>query len=319
VEFFHKATNFPFMGTRKIWYGLSIAMVLVSFASFFMQGLNLAIDFTGGVSVQATFPRSTDPEAVRAKLEAAGFHEAQVQNFGSSRDIAIRLPPQGQAVTAAEQEKLATGIRAKIEEVLKSVDAGAEITRPEWVGPQVGDELKESAVWALTFTLLLIFMYIALRFHTWKLSLGAIIAVMHDPILVLGIFSVTQTPFDLAVVAAILAVIGYSLNDTVVVFDRIRERFESNRRLEPRVVLDQAINQTLSRTIMTKVVTSIVVLALLFLGGPVLKGFSEALLIGILAGTYSSIYISSAIALDCGLTAEDVFPSVKKGEVDSLP
>jgi len=183
----------------------------------------------------------------------------------------------------------------------------------------VGSELRVSAMWALFFTLVLIFLYIAFRFHTWRLSLGAILAVIHDPILVLGFFSITQMPFDLAVVAAILAVIGYSLNDTVVVFDRIRERFETNRRSPPAAVLDESINQTLSRTIMTKVVTSIVVVALLFLGGPVLKGFSAALLIGIIAGTYSSIYISSSIALDCGLTAEHVFPSVKKAALDHLP
>jgi preprotein translocase subunit SecF len=262
------------------------------------------------VSVEASFPRAVNVDTVREKLEEAGFAEPQAQNFGSARDVAIRLPPQ----------KLAGDVvRARIDGALKSIDPGAEIKRLEVVGPQVGDELKTSAVWALTFTLLLIFIYIAFRFHTWKLSLGAILAVMHDPILVLGVFSITQTPFDLAVVAAILAVIGYSLNDTVVVFDRIRERFETNRRLAPAIVLDQAINQTLSRTIMTKVVTSIVVVALLFLGGPVLRGFSEALLIGIIAGTYSSIYISSAIALDCGLTAEDVFPTQKKAAVDHLP
>ena len=210
-------------------------------------------------------------------------------------------------------------IRARIEGALRAIDARAQIQRLEVVGPQVGGELQKSAIWALSFTLGLIFIYIAFRFHTWKLSLGAILAVIHDPILVLGVFSLTQTPFDLAVVAAILAVIGYSLNDTVVVFDRIRERFETNRRLEPAIVLDQAINQTLSRTIMTKVVTSIVVVALLFLGGPVLQGFSEALLIGIIAGTYSSIYISSSIALDCGLTAENVFPTARKTAVDHLP
>ncbi len=310
MEFFHKATNFPFMGTRKIWYALSVVLVLGSFLSFFTKGLNLAIDFTGGVSVEATFTGNTDVDAVRSKLEAAGFAEPQVQTFGSARDVAIRLAP---------QKETGDVVRARIDTALKSIDPGSQIQRLELVGPQVGDELKESAMWALGFTLLGIFIYIALRFHTWKLSFGAILAVMHDPILVLGVFSITQTPFDLAVVAAILAVIGYSLNDTVVVFDRIRERFETNRRLDPRVVLDQAINQTLSRTIMTKVVTAIVVVALLLLGGPVLQGFSEALLIGIIAGTYSSIYISSSVALDCGLTAEDVFPTVKKGEVDSLP
>jgi preprotein translocase subunit SecF len=187
------------------------------------------------------------------------------------------------------------------------------------VGPQVGSQLKTSAMWALGFTLLFIFLYIAWRFHTWRLSLGAILAVLHDPILVLGFFALTQISFDLNVVAAVLAVIGYSLNDTVVVFDRIRERFEGNRRLAANVVLDQAINQTLSRTIMTKVVTSIVVVALLLLGGPVLRGFSAALLIGILAGTYSSIYISSAIALQCGLTAEHIFPTARKAAADQLP
>jgi preprotein translocase subunit SecF len=298
------------MATRKVWYGLSAIFMIGSFVSFFTLGLNLAIDFTGGISIEANFPTTANVDRVRQGLETAGFREPLVQNFGSSRDIAIRLAPTGQTGDV---------IRGRIEPVLKSVDPAAQIARLEVVGPQVGDELKTSAIWALTFTLLLIFIYIAFRFHTWRLSLGAIFAVMHDPILVLGIFSITQTPFDLAVVAAILAVIGYSLNDTVVVFDRIRERFETNRRAPSAQILDQSINQTLSRTIMTKVVTSIVVVALLFLGGPVLRGFSEALLIGIIAGTYSSIYISSAIALDFGLKAEHVFPTVKKTAVDHLP
>jgi preprotein translocase subunit SecF len=210
-------------------------------------------------------------------------------------------------------------VRARLETAMKSIDPGAQVAQLDVVGPQVGNELKVSAMWALFFTLLLIFLYIAFRFHTWRLSLGAIFAVLHDPILVVGFFSITQMSFDLASVAAILAVIGYSLNDTVVVFDRIRERFETNRRSPASVVLDQSINQTLSRTIMTKVVTSIVVVALLFLGGAVLKGFSAALLIGIIAGTYSSIYISAAIALDCGLTAEHVFPTVKKEALDHMP
>jgi preprotein translocase subunit SecF len=168
-------------------------------------------------------------------------------------------------------------------------------------------------------TLILIFVYIIFRFHTWRLSFGAILAVLHDPILVFGVFSVTRTPFDLTVVAAMLAVIGYSLNDTVVVFDRIRERFHVARRLDPVTVLDQSINQTLSRTIMTKVVTLIVVVALYALGGPVLRGFSEALIIGILAGTYSSIYISSAVALDCGLKSEHVLPPPPRRQADDTP
>jgi preprotein translocase subunit SecF len=311
VEFFKKQTNFPFMATRKVWYTLSAILMIGSVVSFATRGLNFGIDFTGGVSATATFTQSANVDEVRSRLTQAGFKEPQVQNFGSSRDVSIRLPP--------DPTQNATAIRAKLETVLQSIDKNADVQQLEVVGPQVGNELKTSASWALFFTLVLIGFYIALRFHTWRLSLGAILAVIHDPILVLGIFSITQTPFDLAVVAAILAVIGYSLNDTVVVFDRIRERLETNRRLAADVVLDQSINQTLSRTIMTKVVTSIVVVALLFLGGPVLRGFSEALMIGIIAGTYSSIYISSAIALDCGLTAEHVFPSEKKAALDHLP
>jgi preprotein translocase subunit SecF len=311
VEFFKSQTNFPFMATRKVWYTLSAILMIGSIVSFATRGLNLGIDFTGGVSANATFAQTANVDTVRSKLAAAGFKEPQVQNFGSSRDITIRLPP--------DPTQNAKTIKDKIESVLQSIDPSAQVRQLDVVGPQVGNELKTSAAWALFFTLLLIGIYIAFRFHTWRLSLGAILAVIHDPILVLGIFSITQTPFDLAVVAAILAVIGYSLNDTVVVFDRIRERLETNRRIASDVVLDQSINQTLSRTIMTKVVTSIVVIALLFLGGPVLQGFSEALMIGIVAGTYSSIYISSAIALDCGLTAEHVFPSEKKAAIDHLP
>ena len=308
MEFFSHQTSYPFMATRKVWYGLSALLMVVALGSFFVRGLNLAIDFTGGVSAEARFRGAANVDAVRARLATAGFREPQVEAFGSSRDIAIRLPPDPKQ-TGAE-------VRAQLEGALKGVDAGAQVVQLDVVGPQVGNELTVSAIWALFFTMLGIFLYIAFRFHTWRLSLGAIFAVLHDPILVLGFFSITQLSFDLAVVAAILAVVGYSLNDTVVVFDRIRERFETNRRAAPNVVLDQSINQTLSRTIMTKVVTSIVVVALLFLGGPVLKGFSAALLIGIIAGTYSSIYISSAFALDCGLTAEHIFPTVRKTAFD---
>ncbi len=310
MEFFHKKTNFPFMATRKVWYTLSAVLMIASFASFFAKGLNFAIDFTGGVSIEATFAKEAPLDQVRAAVEGAGYHEPQVLRFGSVRDISIRLPPTGEN---AEQ------LRPKFETLLRNIDPGVRITKLEVVGPQVGDELRYAAIVSLSVTLALIGLYIILRFHTWRLSLGAILAVMHDPILVLGVFSITQTPFDLAVVAAVLAVIGYSLNDTVIVFDRIRENFEKNRRQDPAVTLDQAINQTLSRTIMTKVTTSIVIVALLVLGGAALRGFSEALLIGLLAGTYSSIYISSSIALSFGLKAEHVFPTVKKDPIDELP
>jgi preprotein translocase subunit SecF len=309
VEFFHKKTNFSFMGTRKIWYTLSAILMLGSFVSFFALGLNFAIDFTGGIAVEANYPKEVSVDSVRDALTASGFHEPQVSK-SSSRDVNVTLQSTGQT---ADQ------LRPLFQASLGNVDAGVKITSLEVVGPQVGTELRNSAIISMAVTLVLIGLYIILRFHTWRLSLGAILAVLHDPILVLGVFSVTQTKFDLAVVAAILAVVGYSLNDTVIVFDRIRENFEKNRRQAPDVTLDAAINQTLSRTIMTKVTTSIVVVALLLLGGEALRGFSEALLIGIAVGTYSSIYISSSIALSCGLKAEHVFPPVHKDPIDELP
>jgi preprotein translocase subunit SecF len=310
VEFFRRATHFSFMRTRKVWYALSAVLVLISVVSLATRGLNMGVDFTGGVTVQASFPGPANRDAVAAALARAGYTEAQVTLFGSVRVLSIRLPPTKENTDA---------LRARLEQVLQQVDKGADIQQVQSIGPQVGSELERSAIEGIAATLLLIFGYIAVRFHTWRLSFGAILAVLHDPILVLGAFSLTRTTFDLTVVAAMLAVIGYSLNDTVVVFDRIRERFHLARRLTPIEVLDQSINQTLSRTIMTKVVTLIVVVALYALGGPVLRGFSLALIIGIVAGTYSSIYISSAAALDCGLSADHLLASANKHPVDSLP
>jgi preprotein translocase subunit SecF len=311
VEFFGKATSFPFMATRRVWYVLSLALMVASIVLFFARGLNLSVDFTGGTTVEATYPGAADVEKVRSALEAAGFHEPTVQAFGTSRDISARLAP--------EPGVNADQVRERVQGALRSVDPQVDIKPLEFVGPQVGDELRNAAILALSITMLIVFAYIAARFHTWRLSAGAILALLHDPILIIGWFALSQTPFDLAVVAALLAVVGYSLNDTIIVFDRIRERFEANRRLAPQLALDQSINQTLSRTIMTKVTTLIVVVALLVLGGAALRGFSEALVIGIVAGTYSSIYISSAIALDLGLKAEHLFPVARSREVDSLP
>lgn len=311
MEFFRKPTNFPFMATRRIWYTLSIVMVVASVVLFLTRGLNVSVDFTGGTNVEATYPQAADVEQVRQALEEAGFREPVVQVFGSARDISARLAPQpGLSIDETRQS---------IETALRSVDPGVEIRPTEIVGPQVGKELRNSAIWALLLTLVLIFLYIAARFHTWRLSAGATLALTHDPIIIIGWFALSQTPFDLTVVAALLAAVGYSLNDTIIVFDRIRERFEANRRLAPQLVLDQSINQTLSRTLMTKFTTLIVVVALLVLGGPSLHGFSLALVIGIIAGTYSSIYISSAVALDLGLRAEHIFPVAKVREADSLP
>ncbi|MCP5328449.1 MAG: protein translocase subunit SecF [Sinobacteraceae bacterium] len=311
MEFFKNKTNFPFMGTRKIWYSVSIAMILLSIGLLIFRGLNLAVDFTGGVTAEISFPGEADLDRVRTALDAAGFHEAQVQNFGSSRDVMVRLPPV--ASQTAEQ------IRTALDKVVAEVDPAARLQRVEVVGPQIGEELRTSSIWAVAFTIFFIFIYVALRFHTQRLSAGAILAALHDPIIVLGFFAATQMPFDLAVVAAILAVIGYSLNDTIVVFDRIRERFAANRRLSPVEVLDESINSTLSRTIMTAVTTLIVVVILYLFGGAALQGFSAVIIVGILVGTYSSIYIASALALDFGLKAEHVFPSERRRKIDDLP
>jgi preprotein translocase subunit SecF len=312
MEFFHKVTRFPFMNTRKVWYGLSAVLILASFTLVAVRGLNLGVDFTGGVVVETNFPQAPNIEQLRAALARSGVPAAQVQAFGSSRDILVRLPPDPNV--KGEQ------IGARILEVFKSVDDGVKLLRTEVVGPQVGQELFVKGGWALVATLVLILMYVLFRF-TPKLALGAIFAVLHDPICVVGFFALTQMTFDLTAIAAILAVIGYSLNDTVIVFDRVRERARHARRLGIAQVIDESINQTLSRTLMTKLVTLLVVVALLIFGGETLHGFSAALVIGILAGTYSSIYISAALALDLGLRTEDLLERklTKPEEIDGLP
>jgi preprotein translocase subunit SecF len=312
MEFFHKVTRFPFMHTRKVWYGLSAFLIVASLALVAIRGLNLGVDFTGGVVVETNFPQAPNIEGLRSALAAAGVAGAQVQAFGSSRDILVRLPPDPNA--KGDQ------IGAHILEIFSKADAGVKLQRTEVVGPQVGQELFIKGGVAMGATLVLILIYVLFRF-TPKLALGAIFAVLHDPICVVGFFALTQMTFDLTAISAVLAVIGYSLNDTVIVFDRIRERARSSRKLSIAQVIDESINQTLSRTLMTKLVTLLVVVALLIFGGETLRGFSAALVIGIIAGTYSSIYISAALSLDLGLRVDDLLErkATKPEEVDGLP
>jgi preprotein translocase subunit SecF len=312
MEFFHTVTRFPFMNTRKVWYGLSAFLIVASLALVGIRGLNLGVDFTGGVTVETNFPQAPDIDRLRSALAKAGVQSAQVQAFGSSRDIRVRLPP--------DPNVKGDQIGVRIMEIFGGVDAGVKLQSTEVVGPQVGQELFVKGAWALVATLVLIAIYVLLRF-TFKLAMGAIFAVLHDPICVLGFFALTQMTFDLTAISAILAVIGYSLNDTVIVFDRVRERARVARKLTIAQVIDESINQTLSRTLMTKLVTLLVVVALLLFGGETLHGFSAALVIGILAGTYSSIYISAALALDFGLVSEDLMERrlTKPEEVDGLP
>jgi preprotein translocase subunit SecF len=311
MEFFHKKTSYPFMAARKRWYMVSAVLILGSLLALAIRGLNFGIDFTGGVVMEFTFPKAADLEKVRADLEGAGFGDAAVQSFGTANDVLVRLLP--------EEKQDVNMIGQKVLAAVQAHDPGAELRRTEVVGPQVGQELAEKGALAVLFTFVLILAYVAVRFQ-WKLGIGAIVAALHDPIIILGFFSVTGMVFDLPALAAILAVIGYSLNDTVVVFDRLRERFLSMRKGTPEQVIDAAINETLSRTIMTSFTTMITVLALLFFGGEILRGFSTALTIGIVVGTYSSIYIASALALDFRLTATDLMPvHHEKDAVDEMP
>ena len=311
MEFFHKKTSYPFMGTRRRWYLVSALVIVASLVSLGVRGLNFGIDFTGGVVMEFTFPQAANLEKVRSDLSGAGFGDAAVQSFGTSRDVLVRLlPREGGDVNAVGQSVLAA---------IEAGEPGVELRRTEVVGPQVGQELAEKGALAILFTFLLILAYVAVRFQ-WKLGVGAIVAALHDPIVILGFFSVTGMVFDLPALAAILAVIGYSLNDTVVVFDRLRERFISMRKGTSEEVIDVAVNETLSRTVMTSTTTLLTVLALLFFGGEVLRGFSVALTIGILVGTYSSIYIASALALDLKLAARDLLPVQReKDAVDEMP
>ena len=312
MEFFHKVTRFPFMNTRKVWYGLSAVLIVASLGLAAIRGLNLGVDFTGGVVVETNFAQPPNIEQLRDALTKAGVASAQVQAFGSSRDILVRLPPDPNA--KGDQ------IGARILDIFSKTGSGVKLQRTEVVGAQVGQELFVKGAWALIATLVLILIYVLFRF-TPKLALGGIFAVLHDPICVVGFFAISQMTFDLTAISAILAVIGYSLNDTVIVFDRIRERARTSRKLSIAQVIDESINQTLSRTIMTKLVTLLVVVALLIFGGETLRGFSAALVIGILAGTYSSIYISAALALDLGLRADDLLERkiARPEEIDGLP
>jgi preprotein translocase subunit SecF len=311
MEFFHKVTTFPFMHTRRMWYGVSTVAILASIVLLIVRPLNLGIDFAGGVVLEFAFSKQVDIEQTRSVLEASGIHDPQVQQVDSPRDIMVRL-------LQKEGESL-NSISGQVEGTLKTIDPDVQLRRSEVVFAQVGKEMSEQGGLAVMVTFLLIGVYTWFRFQ-WKMGVSAVVATLHDPMIILGFFSLTQIPFDLAVLAAILAVIGYSLNDTVVVFDRVRENFHSMRQAEPEEVLDASINQTLSRTVITSGATLLVVIVLLVLGGKALEGFSWALTIGIIVGTYSSIYVAGGLALELKLNARDLM-EVKKGAeaTDGMP
>ncbi len=312
-EFFHKKTSFNFLGRRRLLAVISATLIGISLLLLIpgVRGLNFGIDFTGGVLLEVGYAGPADLGDIRSRLAAGGFGDAQVQNFGTARDVMIRVLPR-EGVSGQQEAERILG-------VLRQGDPSVELRRTEFVGPQVGDELAEQGALAGLFAFLMIGIYVALRFQ-WKFAVGALVATFHDPIITLGIFALFQIPFDLSSLAAILAIVGYSVNDTVVVFDRIRENFRKVRRGTPEEIMNLSVNETLSRTIITSVVTLLVVVAMLFFGGETLRGFSIALCIGIFIGTYSSIYIASAVALALKAGPADV-ATVKKDKdaIDSMP
>jgi len=300
-----KKIEFNFMGSRKITSVISVLLIIFSITSLSYQGLNLGIDFTGGTLVEVGYPETVDLDSVRQSFSNSDFNNAVIQYFGSAKEILIRIPPK-QGLNSAD-------ISSRILALISADNSNAKMRRVEFVGPQVGEELREDGGLAMLYALLCIMVYVAFRFQM-RFSVGAVAALIHDVVITLGFFSITRFNFDLTILAALLAVIGYSLNDTIVVFDRVRENFRKIREKTPVDVFNISLNQTLRRTLMTSFTTLLVLLALFFLGGEIIHGFSMALIFGVLIGTYSSIYIASPVTLALGIKKEDLMPVKKEGE-----
>jgi len=302
-----KLPTIDFINKRKYAMVFSALLLIVSVASLGLQGLKLGIDFTGGTLIEVGYKQTADLGDIRTKLASANYTGTNVQYFGSDTEVLIQLEPQ--SISSA---KLSSSI-------IQMLGEGIDMRRVEFVGPKVGEELTNDGGLALLYALIGILIYVAFRFE-YRFALGSIAALIHDVIITLGVFSLLQIEFDLTVLAAILAVIGYSLNDTIVVFDRIRENFLSTRHIEPVPIVNDALNQTLARTLMTSLTTLLVLLALFYLGGEVIHSFAGALIIGVVIGTYSSIFVASSTILVLGISKEDMLPSEKeKKEIDARP
>ena len=304
MELIKQGFDLDFMSRRRFAVVFSSALLIVSILSLAIRGLAFGIDFTGGTLVEVGYPSAVDLEPVRATLNRAGFEGAVVQHFGTAQDVLVRLAPRDDVDKAELSNRAFDALRAR--------DPAVDLRRVEFVGPQVGEELTEQGGLAMLIALGAIFLYVMFRFE-WKFSAGAVAALFHDVLITLGIFSVLGLDFDLTVLAAVLAVIGYSLNDTIVVFDRIRENFRRMRRGTSESIINRSLNQTLSRTLMTSLTTLLVLIALFFLGGELIHGFATTLIIGVVIGTYSSIYVASTCTLWLGVQKADLMPVQKEG------
>jgi preprotein translocase subunit SecF len=303
--------NFDFMGYRKMAAGISLVLVLLSFVTLAINQVNWGLDFTGGTLVEVFYEDSVSPEAIRVQLDEAGYDGHVVQYFGSAQDVLIRIPPQ-KSLSDRENAKLGDRIIAALRQ-----EASGEVTlrRSEFVGPAVGEELTNQGGLGLLTALAVVMIYVAFRFQL-KFAVGAVVALFHDVMITLGIFSLARWNFDLTVLAALLAVIGYSLNDTIVVSDRIRENFRKIRKKSPQEIINTSLNQTLSRTLITSFTTLVVLFSLLILGGELIRGFAIGLIIGVVVGTYSSIYIAANVLLMLNISKEDLAIPVKEGAED---
>lgn len=314
MQLFKSGTNIDFMGKRKLAVAFSAVLLLISIGSLATKGLNFGLDFTGGTLIELGYEHPVDLMEVRTILENEGFKETVVQHFGTASDILIRIAPHEGQSNADISNRVMDLLRAH-------EDGKIDMRRVEFVGPQVGEELANDGGLAMIYALICILIYVGFRFE-YRLAMGSVMALVHDVLITLGVFSLFQLDFDLTVLAAILAVIGYSLNDTIVVFDRIRENFRKMRKGSSEEVINVSLNQTLSRTVITSFTTLLVLIALFVFGGELIHGFATALLVGVLVGTYSSIYVASASALMLGISKADLMPVVveKEGaEIDDRP
>ena len=310
MEFFRIRRTIPFMRYSLILNAISLISFLIAVGFLVFRGLNLSIEFTGGAVLEVNYPQAADLEKIRGTIEAKGWGESQVQNFGTSRDVLIRLPVKSGANAGQQADQ--------VMEALKAADPGAERRRVEFVGPQVGSELAQDGAVALLIVVIGIMIYLAFRFE-WKFSVAAIVANLHDVVLVVGMFSIFGWEFSLPVLAAVLAVLGYSVNESVIIFDRVREHFKKMRKASVTEVIDSAITATISRTIITHGCTLSMTLSMLFLGGPALHHFALALTIGIMFGVYSSVFVAAAIAMYLGVKREDLVKPPKKEEQQVVP